>query len=109
MIVYKFDNCKYTIILWFTANHNYLVKKKFENVFRRHKNLFVFSLLIQNLAVFLYILIYNIYRITYIELYKYYIKVDTLIEKSFQKVRDVDTRFLRSVMDKIDWNDRLIV
>ena len=23
LIVYKFDNCKYTIILWFTANYNY--------------------------------------------------------------------------------------
>ena len=34
--------------------------------------------------------------------------MDTLIEKSYQKVRDVDTRFIRSVMDKIDWNDRLI-
>jgi len=34
--------------------------------------------------------------------------MDILIEKSFQKVRDVDTRFIRSVMDKIDWDDRLI-
>jgi len=34
--------------------------------------------------------------------------MDTLIEKSYQKVRDVDTRFIRSIMDKIDWNDRLI-
>ena len=34
--------------------------------------------------------------------------MDTLIEKSFQKVREVDTRFIRSIMDKIDWNDRLI-
>ena len=34
--------------------------------------------------------------------------MDDLIEKSHQKVRDVDTRFIRSIMDKIDWNDRLI-
>ena len=34
--------------------------------------------------------------------------MDTLIEKSHQKVRDIDTRFIRSIMDKIDWNDRLI-
>jgi len=34
--------------------------------------------------------------------------MDILIEKSYQKVRDVDTRFIRSIMDKIDWNDRLI-
>jgi len=34
--------------------------------------------------------------------------MDTLIEKSYQKVRDADTRFIRSIMDKIDWNDRLI-
>ena len=34
--------------------------------------------------------------------------MDTLIEKSHQKVRNVDTRFIRSIMDKIDWNDRLI-
>jgi predicted AAA+ superfamily ATPase len=34
--------------------------------------------------------------------------MDTLIEKSYQKVRDVDTQFIRSIMDKIDWNDRLI-
>jgi predicted AAA+ superfamily ATPase len=34
--------------------------------------------------------------------------MDTLIEKSFQKVREVDTRFIRSIMEKIDWNDRLI-
>ena len=34
--------------------------------------------------------------------------MDTLIEKSYQKVRDVDVRFVRSIMDKIDWNDRLI-
>jgi len=34
--------------------------------------------------------------------------MDTLIEKSYQKVRDVDTRFIRSIMDKVDWNDRLI-
>jgi len=34
--------------------------------------------------------------------------MDTLIEKSYQKVRDTDTRFIRSIMDKIDWNDRLI-
>ena len=29
--------------------------------------------------------------------------MDTLIEKSYQKVRDADTRFIRSIMDKIDW------
>ena len=34
--------------------------------------------------------------------------MDTLIEKSYQKVRDVDTRFIRSIMNQIDWNDRLI-
>jgi predicted AAA+ superfamily ATPase len=34
--------------------------------------------------------------------------MDTLVEKSYQKVRDVDTRFIRSIMDKIDWSDRLI-
>jgi predicted AAA+ superfamily ATPase len=34
--------------------------------------------------------------------------MDTLIEKSFQKVREIDTRFVRSIMEKIDWNDRLI-
>ena len=34
--------------------------------------------------------------------------MDILIEKSYQKVREVDTRFIRSIMDKIDWNDRLI-
>jgi putative protein kinase ArgK-like GTPase of G3E family len=34
--------------------------------------------------------------------------MDTLIEKSYQKARDTDTRFIRSIMDKIDWNDRLI-
>ena len=34
--------------------------------------------------------------------------MDTLIEKSFQKVREIDTRFVRSIMDNIDWNDRLI-
>ena len=34
--------------------------------------------------------------------------MDILVEKSFQKVRDTDTRFIRSIMDKIDWNDRLI-
>jgi len=34
--------------------------------------------------------------------------MDTLIEKSYQKVRDIDTRFIRSIMDKIDWSDRLI-
>ena len=34
--------------------------------------------------------------------------MDTLIEKSHQKVRDVDIRFIRSIMDKIDWDDRLI-
>ena len=34
--------------------------------------------------------------------------MEILVEKSFQKVRDTDTRFIRSIMDKIDWNDRLI-
>ena len=34
--------------------------------------------------------------------------MDTLIEKSFQKVRDVDTRFVRNMMYEVDWNDRLI-
>ena len=34
--------------------------------------------------------------------------MDTLIEKSHQKVQEVDIRFIRSLMDKIDWNDRLI-
>ena len=34
--------------------------------------------------------------------------MDTLIEKSFQKVRDVDTRFVRNIMNEINWNDRLI-
>ena len=34
--------------------------------------------------------------------------MDTLIEKSYQKVRDIDTRFIRSIMDKVDWDDRLI-
>jgi len=34
--------------------------------------------------------------------------MDTVIEKSRQKVQNVDTRFIRSIMDKIDWNDRLI-
>ena len=34
--------------------------------------------------------------------------MDILAEKSYQKVRDIDTRVIRSAMDKIDWNDRLI-
>jgi predicted AAA+ superfamily ATPase len=34
--------------------------------------------------------------------------MDTLIEKSNRKVRDIDARFIRSIMDKIDWSDRLI-
>lgn len=34
--------------------------------------------------------------------------MDTLIEKSYQKVKAEDTRFIRSFMNKIDWNDRLI-
>lgn len=34
--------------------------------------------------------------------------MDILIEKSYQKVRNVDISFVRSIMDKIDWNDRLI-
>ena len=41
-------------------------------------------------------------------MYKIEYKMDTLIEKSHQKVRDIDTRFVRSIMDKIDWSDRLI-
>jgi len=34
--------------------------------------------------------------------------MDNLIEKSHQKIREVDTRFIRSIMNNIDWNDRLI-
>jgi len=34
--------------------------------------------------------------------------MDTIIEKSYQKIRETDTRFIRSIMKKIDWNDRLI-
>ncbi|MDR0833879.1 MAG: AAA family ATPase [Candidatus Symbiothrix sp.] len=34
--------------------------------------------------------------------------MDTLIEKSFQKVKAVDTRFIRSIMGQIDWDNRLI-
>jgi predicted AAA+ superfamily ATPase len=34
--------------------------------------------------------------------------MDTIIEKSRQKVLDTDTRFVRSIMGTIDWNDRLI-
>jgi Predicted ATPase (AAA+ superfamily) len=34
--------------------------------------------------------------------------MDAIIEKSYQKVRETDTRFIRSIMYKIDWNDRLI-
>jgi len=34
--------------------------------------------------------------------------MDALVEKSFQKVRDVDTRFVRNIMNEIDWNSRLI-
>jgi len=34
--------------------------------------------------------------------------MDKLIEKSFQKVRDVETRFIRNIMNEIDWDDRLI-
>ena len=41
-------------------------------------------------------------------MYKNKYKMDTLIEKSYQKVRDTDTRFIRSIMYKVDWNDRLI-
>lgn len=44
----------------------------------------------------------------YTRLYKINYKMDTLIEKSYQKVRNVDVRFIRSIMDKIDWTDRLI-
>ncbi|OJV32212.1 MAG: AAA family ATPase [Bacteroidales bacterium 36-12] len=34
--------------------------------------------------------------------------MDAIIEKSYQKVHETDTSFIRSIMDKIDWNDRLI-
>jgi predicted AAA+ superfamily ATPase len=34
--------------------------------------------------------------------------MDELIEKSFQKVRDINVNFIRSIMDKIAWDDRLI-
>jgi predicted AAA+ superfamily ATPase len=34
--------------------------------------------------------------------------MDTLIEKSYQKVRAMDARFMRSIMTQIDWQDRLI-
>jgi len=34
--------------------------------------------------------------------------MNTLLEKSFQKVRDTDLRFIRSLMFNIDWNDQLI-
>ncbi|GHT10761.1 hypothetical protein FACS189426_11610 [Bacteroidia bacterium] len=34
--------------------------------------------------------------------------MDTLIEKSLQKVKAVDIRIIRKIMDEIDWNDRLI-
>ena len=34
--------------------------------------------------------------------------MDSLIEKSHQKIRETDTRFIRSIMNQIDWNDRLI-
>jgi predicted AAA+ superfamily ATPase len=34
--------------------------------------------------------------------------MDSIIEKSYQKVREPDTHFIRSIMNKIDWNDRLI-
>ena len=34
--------------------------------------------------------------------------MDTLIQKSYLKVKETDTRFIRSFMNKIDWNDRLI-
>jgi predicted AAA+ superfamily ATPase len=34
--------------------------------------------------------------------------MDSLIEKSSQKVRGTDVRFIRGIMNKIDWNDRLI-
>ena len=56
----------------------------------------------------MYTRLYKIRRIIYTRLYKIKYKMDTLIEKSYQKVRDVDTRVVRSLMDKIDWNDRLI-
>ena len=56
----------------------------------------------------MYTLIYKFRFKIYNGLYKIKYKMDTLIEKSYQKVREVDTRFIRSIMDKIDWNDRLI-
>jgi len=34
--------------------------------------------------------------------------MENLVEKSHQKAQSVDTRVIRSAMDKIDWNDRLI-
>jgi len=34
--------------------------------------------------------------------------MDALIENSYQKVRNADIRFIRSIMDKVDWDDRLI-
>jgi len=34
--------------------------------------------------------------------------MDSLIEKSHQKIRETDTRFIRSIMNSINWNDRLI-
>ena len=34
--------------------------------------------------------------------------MEILVEKSYQKAQSVDTRVIRSAMDKIDWNDRLI-
>ena len=34
--------------------------------------------------------------------------MDTLVEKSYVKVQQTNVRFIRSLMDKIDWNDRLI-
>ena len=56
----------------------------------------------------MYTRLYKIQYKIYIRVYKIQCKMNTLIEKSYQKVQDVDTNFIRSIMDKIDWNDRLI-
>ena len=34
--------------------------------------------------------------------------MESIIEKSFQKIQHTNTRFIRSLMDQIDWNNRLI-
>ena len=56
----------------------------------------------------MYTLIYKKQCIVCNILYKIYHKMDTLIEKSFQKVRNVNTRFVRNIMNEIVWDDRLI-